>query len=74
VKRRIEIARFRIEIWKTKGSRRRWNGKHVPCLQGKTMTFFVTGIYVRTDKDKKELLNAECLNINEEIVYVKVTD
>jgi hypothetical protein len=29
---------------------------------------------LRTDKDKEKLLNAEWLNINEEIVYVKVTD
>jgi len=44
----IEIARFRLEIWKVKGLRRGWNGEHVPHLQGKTVTFFVTGIYVQT--------------------------
>jgi len=29
---------------------------------------------LRTDKDKKKLLNVEWLNINEEIVYVKVSN
>jgi hypothetical protein len=49
-----------------------WNEEHVLYLQRKMVTFFVTGIYVK-EKKKKIFLNSEWLNINEEIIYVKVT-
>jgi hypothetical protein len=74
VKARIEIARFRLEIWKMKG----WGGGGVEwgtCpVSPREDSDILCYWDLRTDKDKKKLLNAELLNINEEIVYVKVTD
>lgn len=64
--------RFRLKIWKMKGSRRgvEWGTCPVSTRENRDMLCYGD---LRTDKDKKKLLNGEWLNINEEIVYVKVS-